>query len=99
MKKVISLMAVAAASFITTAECALPPLYESIREFSQLLAIPDLSTHLNSGEAIVDIRRDDNGFVITTTHQTLHVEIVYEPTGLAGPAQFHFVFPSAEPLH
>ena len=70
----------------------LPPFYESVKEYKALLDSPELEKHLSSGEAILDIKRDETGFSVTSTRRTLKVGIVYEPTNMPGPAKFHLEF-------
>lgn len=79
------------------AQAALPPLWESVREYKALLnSSKELGEHLKPGDMINDIKRDESGFVITATHTTIKVDVVYEPIDNAGPAKFHLVFHEAD---
>jgi hypothetical protein len=81
---------------LTTATASLhavlPPFYESVKEYKALLDSPELEKQLGSGEAILDIKRDETGFTITSTKRQLKVGIVYEPARMPGPSKFHFEF-------
>lgn len=71
---------------------ALPPLYQTLNEYKTLLTSKELTEKLNSADAIVDIKRDQAGFTITTNKHILKVDVVYEKTEMIGPAHFHFNF-------
>lgn len=77
---------------------ALPPLYATLSEYKSLLRNPELAEKIGSGEPIQEIKRTDNGFLVTTNKHNLNVDIVYEPQDNPGPAKFHFIFHDAEPL-
>jgi hypothetical protein len=83
---------------INFSEGALPPLYQSIHEFSMLLENPELSKKLESGELIISIKRIDNGLEITTNKHSLYAEIVNDPMKMPGPQKFHFVIHDPKPL-
>lgn len=71
----------------------LPPLYHTLNEFKAIVEAPELTTQLQSGEAIISIAREDNRtFVVLTNKHKLIVDVVEEPTKLIGPAKFHLVF-------
>ena len=74
------------------ATAALPPLYQSIREFKALLDSPQIADRIGSEEVIRSITRDDNGFSIQTTKQTVSVCVIYDPVDHPGPAKFHLEF-------
>ena len=75
-----------------TADALLPPFYESRIEYATLIDSPELEKALGSGEAILSITRDEEGFTVKATKKTVHVKVVYERTGKIGPAQFHLEF-------
>lgn len=75
---------------------ALPPVYQSTREFRALLDSTSLPEELGSGEAIRSITRDDKGFIVKTTKYTLRVDVIYDPMDHPGPAKFHLSFHNPE---
>lgn len=77
---------------------ALPPLYETLKEYQALLASPQITEKLVSADAIQDIQRDSYGFLIKTNKHNLKVDVVYEPQNHPGPSKFHFVFHDAEAI-
>lgn len=89
MKKfILSLMLIAP----TLSYGVLPPLYSTLDEFKALINDERLPKALDSGEAIIDIRKTNDSFLITTNKHTLRVNIVRDPSKLMGPAQFHLDF-------
>ena len=60
------------------AEALLPPFFESLKEYSCLLNSPELSARLGSADMLRDIERTDTGFLITSLHHTLKVDVVYD---------------------
>lgn len=73
-------------------EALLPPLYNSLAEYKAILDSKDLTTILPEGEGILDIRRTEKGYQITTTKYSLDIEVINIPLGRPGPAQFRLVF-------
>ncbi|MDF2549222.1 MAG: putative secreted protein [Chlamydiales bacterium] len=73
-------------------EGALPPLYQTIREYQSLIDHPELMERLPSGEAIVSIERRDSSFLILTPRYLLQVGIVYQRQKMPGPGQFELTF-------
>lgn len=70
----------------------LPPLYTSLNEFKALVASPELTKQLDSGETIVSLRRTKNGLVVITNKHVLFAEIQNLPTDKPGPAEFQLKF-------
>lgn len=81
-----------------SAQAALPPTYQSAKEFRALLDSPKLTESLGSGEPIESIVRDANGFVVKTNKHSLKVDVVYETMDQPGPAKFHLSFHNIEAL-
>lgn len=81
---------------VSYASAALPPVYQSLKEFRALLDSPTLAQDLGSGESIRSIVRDDKGFIIKTTRYTLKVDVIYDPQDHPGPAKFHLSFHNVE---
>lgn len=74
-------------------EALLPPLYDSLAVFKSLINDERLPQSLDSGEAITDIKKVDETFVVTTNKRFITVKIVGEPTHLIGPRKYHLEFP------
>ena len=80
----------------TLTHAVLPPLYSTLDEFKSLVNDERLPKALDSGEAIIDIRKSsDDSFLITTNKHTLKIKIIRDPQKLMGPSKFHLDFPSA----
>ena len=75
---------------------ALPPLYQSLKEYQELLNSPQLLDKLDSADLIDDIQRYGNRFMIRTSKHNLQVDLVYELQSMPGPQNFHFIFHEAE---
>jgi hypothetical protein len=95
MKRFIWFICLACAS-TTSLPALLPPFYESKRELIALLEHPDLAEKLASGQALESIKRRESGYEIETPKYRLFVEVVYQPTGKMGPADFHLIFHDKE---
>jgi hypothetical protein len=74
----------------------LPPLYASLTEYQALVTSPELTDKLGSAEGILDIKRTEKGFSITSFKYTLDVDLVSEHQDQPGPSKFHFVFHELE---
>lgn len=87
-----------AASLIFNACCEalLPPLYQSMDEYTSLLTNQQFIDKLDSADSILDIRRDPQGFTVTTMKKIIKVELIYEPAKHPGPAKFHFEIQSIQ---
>lgn len=92
MKLYTSFFVMAISSLAINAFGALPPLYQSIREYKALIESPELS-QLGSAEMIKEIQRDETGFTVLSERKTLHVDVVYDPQDQPGPVKFHLEFP------
>ena len=91
MKSLITLFALTAAISFTSLNAALPPLYESLNEYRALLNHEELANTLGSAEYILDIQRNDTGFIITTYNYCVQVDCIHEHLNQPGPAKFHFI--------
>ena len=94
MKK---LLLLAIASLPSFSEAALPPLYQSLREYQALIEHPHLKEKLPSSQPILEIAREENSFTLSTPNYTLSVAIRYLPQAQPGPAQFELLFRDLEP--
>ena len=81
----------------TAAQAMLPPLYTSLNEYKVLLASPQLTKALDSGEWIEKIEHSQGSFLIETNKHTLEVDVVRDTQDVMGPERFHFVFHEAVP--
>lgn len=97
MKKMMMLAAISL-TFTMNAFAALPPFYESLIEISSILKDQQLAEKLSSGEPIVEIKKNDQGFLITTSQHKLQVNVVYEKQNMPGPAKFTLQFQNPEAL-
>ena len=80
-------IAVTAASF-----GALPPLPQSKRELLAILSDNRLMERLSTADVIEKITRVDNGYLITTSRETLLVEVTYIHNDRIGPIEFQLDF-------
>lgn len=71
---------------------ALPPFYQTLKEYKALLNDPQFEKSFTSADVIESIERSQNSFVITTNKRTVNVEISYAPATHPGPEQFTFTF-------
>jgi hypothetical protein len=77
MKKFIFCVAL----FFTAASIYAAPLDRSIREIRDIISSPDLRRFIPPHERILDIRCVDRGYLITTNHFQLLVEVIYPLRG------------------
>jgi len=84
--------------FLFDLSAALPPLYESLNEYKSLLNNPELAEKIGSGEPIKNIKRTENGFLVTGNRFTLNVDLIFEPQNHPGPSKFHFIFHDPEQI-
>lgn len=76
MKKLLILAALSFMSF-QTAQAAFYPLDQSIIEIRDIISSPELKRFIPPLETILDIRRVQGGYLITTNHYQLMVEVRY----------------------
>lgn len=74
----------------------LPPFAEDIREIQAILCDPQLYNSFASSEILQKIEKDESGFLLTASHHTMQVNVIYIPQDLIGPAQFRLEFQSPE---
>lgn len=82
----------------TGSYAALPPLYNSLAELKAILEDKQLEESLTSGQAIVALKRVDDGYVIETPKYTLKVNVTYLPQAMPGPGKFKLLFQKPVPL-
>ncbi|MBA3816336.1 MAG: hypothetical protein H0X29_07425 [Parachlamydiaceae bacterium] len=81
-----------------SAQGALPPVYQTAKEFRALLDDPKLTDTLGTGDSIQSITRVEDGFVVKTNMHVLKVDLSYEKLDQPGPAKFRFDFHELENL-
>jgi hypothetical protein len=71
----------------------LPPFYQSVKEFQQLINHPRLCQLVETSEVITGIIRTETGYRVFTNRKMIEVEIRYGgDRKIIGPAQFEFSF-------
>lgn len=70
----------------------LSPLSQELVELKTLLQDPALEQLVGSGEIIQEIKKTENGYVLTTSKQKVFVNVNYTPINRPGPAQFKLSF-------
>lgn len=67
---------------------ALAPLPQSIREIESILLYPGLSDYLPSGEAISQISKVEDGYLLVTGNKVLKIKVIYKKPASIGPKKF-----------
>lgn len=96
--KIAAALLISLGTFSASLQAILPPLYQTSQELRQLLEGDRLGKALPSGEPILEIRRNEKGYEITTAHYHVQANINYIPTGHPGPAQFEVEFQKADKI-
>lgn len=78
--------------FSMTGFAALPPMAQSAREMQALLSDPRLQEYLGSAEAIQEIVRTGEGYVVLTENYVMKVNVVYSQSKRPGPVPFELDF-------
>lgn len=89
-------------AFLATSQACfalLSPLSQSIVEYRDLINNPELGKFLNQGETILDIKKVDRGYIITTNRSELFVDLVFNPSSGPGPQNFRLHFNKPRPLN
>lgn len=68
--------------FLTATAAFAAPLDRSIREIRDIVSSPELRRYLPPNEVIVNIRRIDRGYLITTNRFQLLVDVIYPLRGV-----------------
>jgi hypothetical protein len=79
----------------------LPPLYQNSKEIKSILSDPDFDKKLHSGEVLMSIQKNDQGYAITTNQHRLQIDVNYPKTGKIGPVEYTLTFhePVSLPSH
>lgn len=94
MKKTI-LATIAFLAISQSAFAALPPFYQSLAELNTLLKDHRLAEKLGSGEPILHIQKNAEGYLITGNKYQLQAKVTYhkpDQVGFVGPAIFTIDF-------
>ena len=78
--------------FSATCFSALPPLYQTSREIKRILNNPMLAEKLKGAEPIQEIKKSQNGWLITTLKHTIQVDLTYLQSEVVGPCEFKLNF-------
>lgn len=98
MKNLNFVLLVTFLAIIVQVEGALPPLYQTSSEIKAILEDKQLGQKLESGEVITKIKKNEQGYVITTNQHRLQIYVSYEPPQRPGPAHFKLSFGDPSPL-
>jgi hypothetical protein len=90
MKKIFFLLF--ACLHFSTAYSILPPLYQSLEEIRAITQNQELQNYLPEGMPILEIKKVQTGYLLTTRDLQLFVEIKYLPATGLGPQQFKMIF-------
>lgn len=88
-----------AGAFTSDLQAVLPPLYQTSKELSVVLQGDNLGKALPSGEPILEIRKNSQGYEITTLHYHVQANIIYKASDRPGPAQFEVEFEKADKIN
>lgn len=69
----------------------LAPFNQSVIEIRAILSSNELSA-LKTGYPIINIHRNDTGYILETEQETMQVELIIKPTKRVGPVQFDLKF-------
>lgn len=96
MKKLILLTLLSLAT--TPCFALLSPLNQSLEEIQSVLHSPELQKFFPQSESLVEIRRAQNGYMLSTLSVQVMAEIVYVPKQRPGKQQFNVVFHEPTPI-
>lgn len=88
MKKILFALALAT----THAHAVLPPLWQGVAELKAILDDKSLGDAIPSGDVILKINKDSDGYTIVTNKREVHVKVDYQPQDHPGPAKFNIRF-------
>lgn len=91
MKKNVCLF-LAAIALQLPAYSLMPPIWEDVSQIEAILNDPHLKDHLESGDALLGIKRTKKGWVIITNHKKLHVKVQALPQSMPGPGHYAIEF-------
>ena len=92
MKKIMFFLLLTFSSF-QYVSAALPPLYQSIREYEAILNSDELDDYLGSEQVIQALYSiPKGGYHVITQDKVLYVEIIYIGNEMAGPLNLEIKF-------
>jgi hypothetical protein len=78
--------------FSIKAYSVLPPFYHSLNEIKAIVSDERLAKIIGSAELILDLKRVQGGYLLTTNMSTLKIDVVYIPQELVGATKFELKF-------
>ena len=96
--KIAAFLILCAGAFASPLQAILPPLYQTSKELGEILQGNQLGKALPAGEPILEIRKNSQGYEITTLHYHVQANIIYKPSEHPGPAQFEIEFEKANKI-
>lgn len=76
----------------TACHAALPPMPQSIREIKSVLDNEFLTSSEMTGQAILDLKRTNDGFLLETTDFIIPIYLEKIPQKIMGPIQYKISF-------
>jgi len=71
---------------------ALPPLYQSVAEWRELVDSEELTDSFPTSQMITSITAVEKGYIVLTQEYKMLVEVKYLSQSMPGPAQFKLLF-------
>ena len=91
MRKICTLLALLL-TFNAGAFALLPPAWQDVAELKSILSDTNLKDYLNSGDVILQISKDDHGWLFITNHTKFYAEVVPKALTQPGPERFDIHF-------
>lgn len=76
----------------------LSPLNQSLTEMQYIILSKELQKFLPQGEAVVEIRKIDTGYIVKTENNEMLVDVEYLPETKPGAKKFKATFHPATPI-
>lgn len=99
LTKIATLLVLSVGALSSPLQAVLPPLYQTSKELSAVLQGDLLGKALPAGEPILEIRRNSQGYEITTLHYHVQANVIYKTSDRPGPAQFEVEFEKANRIN
>lgn len=77
---------------VISSYAALPPFFQSSKEIKSILNDQRTYEKLTSGDLILEVKKVEGGWMVTTNHHELFVEVNYIPPQHPGPVEFDLLF-------
>jgi len=75
----------------------LPPLYHSLNEIQGIISDERLAKELGSAQGIIEIKKVEKGYLITSYKYQLKVDVIYIPQEIIGSSKFELKFHKKKP--